>query len=219
MTADQISVILVDDNHVVRMGLAMVLDAADDVTVIGEASSGQECVDAVEKLSPDVVLLDVRMPGSFDGVATAAKIADRTGVLMMTYSDDQAVVKGALDAGAKGYLVHGDAGPEDILAGIRSVASGRTYLNGRAGDVMVEMVSGASVGAAGLAPDDTGLTARESEIMDLVAKGLSNPAIAKQLYISPSTLKNHITRIFDKLAVSGRSEAIVLWLGGARSQD
>ena len=218
MTADQISVIVVDDNHVVRMGLAMVLDAADDVTVVGEASSGQECVDAVEKLSPDVVLLDVRMPGSFDGVATAAKIADRTGVLMMTYSDDHAVVKGALDAGARGYLVHGDATPEEILAGIRSVAAGRTYLNGRAGDVMVEMVSGAS-SPSNPVHQDTGLTAREREIMDLVAQGLSNTAIAKQLFISPSTLKNHITRIFDKLAVSGRSEAIVLWLGGVRSQD
>ena len=219
MTSDQITVVLVDDNHVVRMGLAMVLEGADDVTVVAEAASGQECIDAVDKLSPDVVLLDVRMPGSFDGVATAARIADRTGVLMMTYSDDHAVVKGALDAGARGYLVHGDAGPDDILAGIRSVASGRTYLNGRAGDVMVEMVSGAPVATARPVHDDTGLTTREREIMDLVAQGLSNPAIAKQLFISPSTLKNHITRIFDKLAVSGRSEAIVLWLGGVRSQD
>lgn len=129
MSVDPIGVLVVDDNHVVRMGLKLPLDSIDDINVLGEATNGQECVDAVEKLAPDVVLLDVRMPGSFDGVVTAGMIADRTNVLMLTYSDDQVVVRGALDAGAKGYLVHGDATLDDIASAIRTVAAGRTYLN------------------------------------------------------------------------------------------
>ena len=225
MSIDQtpIDVLIVDDNHVVRMGITMLLDGLDDIRVVGEASNGQECVDAVDTLKPDVVLLDVRMPGSFDGVVTAGKIADRTNVVMMTYSDDQAVIKGALEAGAKGYLVHGDATADDITSAIRTVASGRTYLNGRAGEVLVSMLSGVTDlsdnGVSGTDHESWGLTAREVEIMYLLAGGRNNTDIAKELFISPSTLKNHITRIFDKLGVRSRSEAIVLWLKGADSQD
>lgn len=223
MSADPIGVLVVDDNHVVRMGLAMLLDSLADITVLGEATNGQECVDAVDKLSPDVVLLDVRMPGSFDGVVTAGMIADRTNVLMLTYSDDQTVVRGALDAGAKGYLVHGDATPDDISSAIRTVAAGRTHLNGRAGEVLVNLVNGSAAPVAvesGTATRDSWkMTNREREIMELLADGRNNTAIAKELFISPSTLKNHITRIFDKLGVASRSEAIVLWLKGAESQE
>ena len=223
MSVDPIGVLVVDDNHVVRMGLKMLLDSIDDINVLGEATNGQECVDAVEKLAPDVVLLDVRMPGSFDGVVTAGMISDRTNVLMLTYSDDQVVIKGALDAGAKGYLVHGDATLDDIASAIRTVAAGRTHLNGRAGEVLVSLVTG-SVAAAGgetgpASRDSWNMTNREHEIMELLADGRNNTAIAKELFISPSTLKNHITRIFDKLGVTSRSEAIVLWLKGADSQE
>lgn len=223
MSVDPIGVLVVDDNHVVRMGLKMLLDSIDDINVLGEATNGQECVDAVEKLAPDVVLLDVRMPGSFDGVVTAGMIADRTNVLMLTYSDDQLVVRGALDAGAKGYLVHGDATLDDIASAIRTVAAGRTHLNGRAGEVLVNLVTGSAapiVVETGTASRDSwNLTNREREIMKLLAAGRNNTAIAKELFISPSTLKNHITRIFDKLGVTSRSEAIVLWLKGADSQE
>lgn len=223
MSVDPIGVLVVDDNHVVRMGLKMLLDSIDDINVLGEATNGQECVDAVEKLAPDVVLLDVRMPGSFDGVVTAGMISDRTNVLMLTYSDDQVVIKGALDAGAKGYLVHGDATLDDIASAIRTVAAGRTHLNGRAGEVLVSLVTG-SAAAAGVetgpaSRDSWNMTNREHEIMELLADGRNNTAIAKELFISPSTLKNHITRIFDKLGVTSRSEAIVLWLKGADSQE
>ncbi|MDQ3157976.1 MAG: response regulator transcription factor [Actinomycetota bacterium] len=214
---------MVDDNHVVRMGLTMLLDTLADITVLGEATNGQECVDAVDTLSPDVVLLDVRMPGSFDGVVTARMIADRTNVLMLTYSDDQTVVRGALDAGAKGYLVHGDATADDISSAIRTVAAGRTHLNGRAAEVLVNLVNGSAPAAAVETPtasrDSWNMTNREREIMELLADGRNNTAIAKELFISPSTLKNHITRIFDKLGVASRSEAIVLWLKGAESQE
>lgn len=88
MSVEPIEVLVVDDNHVVRMGLRMLLESLGDITVVGEATNGQECVDAVDRLSPDVVLLDVRMPGSFDGVVAAGMISDRTNVLMLTYSDD-----------------------------------------------------------------------------------------------------------------------------------
>lgn len=223
MSVDPIGVLVVDDNHVVRMGLKLLLDSIDDINVLGEATNGQECVDAVEKLAPDVVLLDVRMPGSFDGVVTAGMIADRTNVLMLTYSDDQLVVKGALDAGAKGYLVHGDATLDDIASAIRTVAAGRTHLNGRAGEVLVSLVTGSAapvvVETGPASRDSWNMTNREHEIMELLADGRNNTAIAKALFISPSTLKNHITRIFDKLGVTSRSEAIVLWLKGADSQE
>lgn len=220
MNADPISVLIVDDNHVVRMGITMLLDGADGISVVGEAASGEECVAAVEQYKPDVVLLDVRMPGAFDGVAAAGKISGQTNVLMMTYSDDQLVVKGALDAGAKGYLIHGDASADDITSAVRTVAAGRTHLNGRAGEILVSMLNGAPDAAEeseGPANQSFELTVREVEIMTLVAAGRSNTDIAKELFISPSTLKNHITRIFDKLSVRSRSEAIVLWLKGAQS--
>lgn len=132
------------------------------------------------------------------------------------------VVKGALDAGAKGYLVHGDATADDISSAIRTVAAGRTHLSGRAGEVLVSLVNGtkAAVGNVGtlVTRDSWHMTNREREIMELLADGRNNTAIAKALFISPSTLKNHITRIFDKLGVASRSEAIVLWLKGADSQ-
>lgn len=221
MSTDEVTVLVVDDNHVVRMGLRMLIDAVDGLTVVGEADSGEGCVDQVAALSPDVVLLDVRMPGVIDGVEAAGRISGDTAVLMLTYADDAVVITTALAAGAKGYLVHGDASPDQIVDGIRSVAAGRTYLNGRAGEVVVGLLGNvpASIDSASdHAPAVADLlTAREAEIMALIAQGMDNQAISGRLYISGSTLKNHITRIFDKLGVSNRAEAIVLWLKGAHS--
>lgn len=218
---EDIGVLVVDDNEVVRMGLSMLLDALPGIAVVGEAASGQGCVDAVEAMAPDVVLLDVRMPGSFDGVVAAGMIADRVKVLMMTYAEDQLVVRKALEAGARGYLIHGDATPDDIETAIRTVHAGKVYLTGRAGEVLVGMLpsvaSESALRDAVPSPDGWGLTRREIEIMTLLAEGKSNSDIAGELVISPHTLKNHITRIFDKMGARTRAEAIVAWLA-ARDQ-
>ena len=219
MSNGEIRVLVVDDNHVVRMGLTMLLDAEPDLCVVGEAGDGQSCVDAVAELRPDVVVLDVRMPGSFDGTVAAAQVSGTSKVLMLSYAEDRLVVQQALASGARGYLVHGDAAPEEIVTAVRTVHAGQLYFSSRAGDALVGLLpvpepspTAAPAATAERTGGHRGLTRREVEIMDLLATGRPNPQIARELYMSPSTLKNHITRIFDKLGVRTRAEAIVLWL-------
>lgn len=246
---DCVRVLIADDNAVVRMGLSTIFEMTEGIEVVGEAASGAEAVELAAALCPDVTLLDVRMPGSYDGVAAARELAPTTRVVMLTYSDDPDVVRAALTAGAAGFLVHGDSTPDEMIQAVRDAAEGRSVLSRRAGEVLVGLLtSGAGVDSAavasdgslgrhgehdvlgpgvepqhvaalaGAAPPDLGLTARETEIMDLVAQGLDNAEIAERLFISRHTLKNHITRIFVKLGVTGRAQAVATWLShGPRS--
>lgn len=206
-----IGVLVADDNPVVREGLAAVLDAEPDLQVVGRAADGREAVDLARRAAPDVVLLDVRMPGG-DGIAAAAELAPRFPVLMLTYTDDDETVTAALRAGARGYLVHGTHSPAELGDAVRRVAAGEVVLGARAASAVVTALRSAprvvDVGAA------FHLTRREAEVLDHLSRGASNADIATTLYLSPKTVKNHLHHAYAKLGVTTRAEAIALWLRG-----
>jgi len=225
MTASEpLRVVLADDNMVVRLGLAQILATEPTLELVGEAANGQEAVELVRQHQPDVVLLDVRMPVR-GGLDVVAEIAATAQVLMLTQSEDRAHVEAALRGGARGYLVYGAFDAAALAAAVRTVVAGGTVLSG---EVFPHVLGPAaatpspadrpSPTAMSGAPERAGLSAREREIMDLVASGYNNSDIAGRLYLSYKTVKNHLNRIFPKLGVTTRSEAIALWLG-ARPPD
>jgi len=211
-----IRVLVADDNAVIRMGVVSLLETADDIEIVGEASTGQEAIDLAARVHPDVVLLDVRMP-VLDGVAAVATVSRRSKVLMLTYSEDADVVSDALRAGATGYLIHGRFEPADLLRAVRATYTGQAVLSPTAATVLVDALR---QGPRTPLPDRvaSGLSDRERGVMDLIARGLSNRAIADELYLSEKTVKNHVNRIYAKLGVTSRGEAIASWLGLAEKR-
>lgn len=201
-----IRVLLVDDHAVVRGGLAQLVGAAGDMEVVGSAADGTEAVALARAERPDVVLMDLQMPG-MDGVAaTRAILGDDPAaqvVILTSYSDGERII-GALDAGAVGYLLK-DADPEDILEGIRAVSRGESPLHPRAARELLTSRQSSS-GEARLPQ----LTARELEVLRLVRKGLANKQIARRLGISERTVKAHLTSVFQRLDVADRTQA-ALW--------
>jgi DNA-binding NarL/FixJ family response regulator len=209
-----IRVMIVDDNPVIRGGVKSLLEAADGMEVVAEAATGKEAVDKAGDLHPDVVLCDVRMP-VMDGVEAAGRLARTTKVLMLTYAQEEHLVTGAIKAGASGYLVHGRFQPDDLERAVHDVFDGRSVLSPSVVTMVFDALRkepGERVGGP------RALTEREAEIANLLARGLSNPDIAKTLFISEKTVKNHINRIYAKLAVTTRAEAIAVWLGVAEAQ-
>jgi DNA-binding NarL/FixJ family response regulator len=196
-----IRVVIVDDHAVLRAGLEQLLAGQPDLEVVGTAASGDEAIEVVRELRPDVVLMDLQMPG-VDGVsATREIVADHLAdVLVLTsYSDAERIV-GALDAGAMGYLLK-DADPDEVLAGIRSVARGESPINPR--------VARELLGTRRTTPAAE-LTPRESEVLVLVREGLANKQIARRLGISERTVKAHLTSAFQRIGVVDRTQA-ALW--------
>ena len=206
-----IRVLVCDDNPVIRTGVRSLLESGGDIEVVAEASNGKEAVDRARETSPDVVLLDVRMP-LMDGVAAAREVSGKAKVLMLTYGEDEEMVAGAIRAGASGYLVHGRFSPEELVAAVTDVAAGRQVLSPA---VVPKVFAALREGSAGErevgGPDE--LTEREREVMNQLIQGHPNPVIAGALFISEKTVKNHINRIYAKLGVTTRAEAIAAWLG------
>jgi DNA-binding NarL/FixJ family response regulator len=198
-----IRVLVADDHPIVRGGIVNLLDTADDLEVVGEASDGEEAVRRVIELAPDLVLMDLRMPG-LDGAAATARIveaAPATKVLILTTYETDEHILGAIEAGASGYLQK--AAPQDeILAGVRSVVAGETVL---APSIAAKLVSRVRAGAASASPT---LSPRELDVLRLVADGRSNPEIARTLFIGEATVKTHLLHVFEKLAVSDRTRAV-----------
>jgi DNA-binding NarL/FixJ family response regulator len=203
MTAARaIGVLLVDDHPLVRSGLAGLFASTDDVRVVGEAADGAEAHAAVEELAPDVVLMDISMPGT-DGIAATRALVERgyTGaVVMLTSFSDRARVVDAVAAGAVGYLLK-DSDPAEVVAAVRSAAAGHAPLDPRV--------------AAALLPtrrEEPGadLSAREREVLELVAEGLANKQIAKRLGIAERTVKVHLGSVFRRIGVTDRTSA-ALW--------
>lgn len=202
--AERVRVLVADDHPIVRGGLIALLDTLDGVEVVGQAGTGREAVRAAVEHRPDVVVMDLRMP-DLDGVEATRLIRDRlpgVAVLVLTMFDEDVLVEGALAAGARGYLLKGAAGAE-IERAIRTVAAGDTVLS--------RSVAERVLGRVGAAPavHTLGLTPREREVLDLIARGLGNATIAARLHLSPKTVGNHISAIFTKLGVATRAEAIV----------
>ncbi len=207
--AETIRVVLADDSESFQKGLTLLFGTVDDVEVVGTADSGERAVEVVTELQPDVVLLDINMPGQ-GGIATAAQLAQEAphvAVLMLTMRDDDDAVIRALRAGARGYVVKGTRQAE-LLHAIRGIASGGAVFGPRVAHKLVAFLD-ASAGASSRDQPFDGLTAREREILELIAQGRSNAHIAEQLVVSRKTVRNHVSSILGKLAVSDRSAAIV----------
>jgi DNA-binding NarL/FixJ family response regulator len=195
-----ITVLLVDDHPVVRHGLRGMLDAEPDLSVVGEASSGDEGVERAVALRPDVVLMDLRMPGG-DGVAATGRIvASAPGVrvlVLTTYESDRDILR-AIESGANGYLLK-DASPAELADAVRAAGRGETVLAPSVASTLVRQVR---------KPAPPALSAREAEVLRLVARGLTNADIGKQLFISEATVKTHLLRAFNKLDVADRTAAV-----------
>jgi DNA-binding NarL/FixJ family response regulator len=197
-----IRVLVVDDHPVVRRGITDLLGSVPDVEVVGTACDGAESVDLAGTLDPDVVLMDIEMPG-VDGVEATHRIgttAPRAAVVILTTFADRARITRALDAGAAGYLLK-DAEPSELIDGIRAAAAGSTPMSPLA----------ASLAARSADPVPASLTPREREVLALVADGMANKQIARRLGIAEKTVKAHLTRVFAALGVSDRTQA-ALWL-------
>ncbi|MET8875812.1 response regulator transcription factor [Nocardia sp. NPDC004604] len=219
--AEVITVVVADDQTIVREGLTTVLSLLPDIEVVGEARDGAEAVELVARCAPDVVLMDLRMP-VLDGVAaTAAIAADHPGtavLVLTTYADDESIA-GALRAGARGYLTK-DAGRREIATAVRSVAGGQSTFAAEVGQRLVAALAAQTVGPPSprRSGPEIGLSARELEVLTLMAKGHNNSEIAKELFIGISTVKTHIGSLFAKLQVRDRAQAIAyahrIGLGG-----
>ncbi|RPF45859.1 LuxR family two component transcriptional regulator [Streptomyces sp. Ag109_G2-6] len=215
-------VLIADDNPVVRAGLAALL-AADSIEVAAEAADGREALSLTRRHAPDLILLDVRMPG-VDGISALPHLVRLAPVLMLTYSREPEIVRESLLLGAGGYLVHGEFTPEDLVRAVHDVREGRPHFTPTAADTLLASLRTSSQPQRTVAQSPErlhnsvlfGLSSREVEIMDLIASGMSNQQIAAACFISEKTVKNHINRIFAKLQSTSRSEAIAHWLGTAR---
>lgn len=194
-----ITVLVADDHPIVRGGIVALLQSADDIEVLGEATTGLEAVERAIELEPQLVLMDLRMPGIDGDEATARILAAKPGirvVVLTTYESDTSILS-AIEAGASGYLLKA-APQEEILAGIRSVARGEVALAPSIAAMLVNRVKRPAVS----------LSARETEVLALVAQGNSNPEIARQLFLSEATVKTHLLHAFEKLEVSDRTRAV-----------
>ncbi|MFD3583982.1 response regulator [Streptomyces sp. NPDC058683] len=229
-------ILVADDNPVIRAGLTAVLCAADGLTVVAEAEDGRAAYEAALRLCPDVILLDVRMPG-VDGMAALPHLVRLAPVMMLTYSDETEIVQEAVRLGAGGYLVHGEFTTAQLTQAVRDVGGGRPHFTPTATNALLAHIRGHATAHAkpelralpthfppkGLSQLQSTvgqssksrfqLSGREAEIMDLIVSGMTNQQIAAVCFISEKTVKNHINRIFAKLHTTTRAQATAKWLG------
>ncbi|MGE7389685.1 response regulator [Streptomyces sp. NPDC004126] len=218
-----IDVLIADDNPVVRAGLSALLATAGDLRVVAQARDGREALHLTRTHAPDVILLDVRMPG-VDGISALPHLVRLAPVLMLTYSQEADQVREALLLGAGGYLIHGEFTADELVRAVRDVREGRAHFTPTAATAVLAELRSSSQTQPSVAQSTErahnsvvfGLSSREVEIMDLIASGMNNQQIAGACFISEKTVKNHINRIFAKLQSTSRSEAIARWLGTAR---
>ncbi|MET8520059.1 response regulator transcription factor [Nocardioides sp. NBC_00163] len=202
MNAEPLRIVLADDHTVMRDGIAALLATEPTISVVGAAGNGAEAVDLVDRLDPDVILLDLRMP-VLDGVAATERIAGhhrRTKALILTTYDTDTDIERAVEAGAIGYLLK-DATREQLVAAIHAAARGETVLAPRVAERLVARMR---------RPAQPTLTPREQQVLEAVADGLSNAEIGRRLVIGEATVKTHLLRVFAKLDVSDRTHAVVV---------
>jgi two-component system NarL family response regulator len=211
LVVDPIRVLVVDDHALFRRGLQMVLEQEPDIEVVGEASDGAEAVEVAAETLPDIVLMDVRMPkrGGIDACTAIHDVAPSTKIIMLTISDEEADLYDAIKAGAMGYLLK-EISIEEVASAIRAVHGGQSLISpSMASKLLTEFAAMVKKTDERQQVPAPRLTDREMEVLKLVAKGLNNRDIAKQLFISENTVKNHIRNILEKLQLHSRMEAVV----------
>ncbi len=209
--ADPIRVLVVDDHQLFRRGLQLVLDQEPDIAVVGEAADGAEALEQAVNTLPDIVLMDVRMPrrGGIDACTAIKDAVPSAKIIMLTISDEEADLYEAIKAGAMGYLLK-EISIEQIGSAVRAVHGGQSLISpSMASKLLTEFASMAKRGDDRQQMSSPRLTDREMEVLKLVAKGLNNRDIAKQLYISENTVKSHIRNMLEKLQLHSRMEAVV----------
>lgn len=207
---DEVRIVIVDDQPLVRSGIAFIISTEPGMSVVSEASNGELALVSLKSHRPDVVLMDIRMP-VMDGVTATRQIHDTGGppVLVLTTFDDDDVLWGALESGAAGFLLK-DTPADDLIAAIRTVARGGSWLDPRVTPRVLERVRGARRVKRGGVSGFEDLSEREREVLALIAAGASNPEIAQLLYLSERTVKGHVGNIFAKLGARDRAAAIIL---------
>ncbi|MDI6712398.1 MAG: response regulator transcription factor [Anaerosomatales bacterium] len=198
-----VRVLIVDDHELVRLALKTVIEEEPDLRVVGEACTGEDALRALENVGADVVLLDLHMPG-MSGVKACEEICARwpdVRVVVLTSYDEDEEIFGVLSAGAAGYLMK-DSSPDSVLHAIRSAVQGATVLD----SAIAKRVIAAPHATE---PDDPGLSAREHEVLDLMARGMTNHQIAHALWVSEATVKTHVSRILHKLGAPDRAQAVL----------
>ena len=204
---DKVNILIVDDHTLFRTGVRRMLEAEEDMHVVGEAATGREALEQARQLVPDVILMDIKMP-DLDGVAAARTLhreMPHVGIIFVTMFEDDEFIFQGLQAGGRGYILK-DAGPETMLRAIRAVAHGESLLGSTVAEKVMRQFSALPGKQTHLFDD---LTPREIEVLKLVAEGKSNKEIAQALTISEKTVKNHINNIFSKLHVNDRSQAML----------
>ena len=213
MTTEPIRVLLVDDQQLIRLGFRMVLEAEDDIVVVGEAADGREAIAQAAALRPDLVLMDIRMPG-LDGIAATETIVrehPQTRVLVLTTFDLDEYAFGAIRAGASGFLLK-DVQRHEMLSALRAVHRGDAALSPRITRMLIEQVTPLLPSAESSARPDLAaeLTDRERDVFLAIGRGLTNSEIAQTLYVSESTVKTHVGRVLAKLGARDRIHAVIL---------
>ena len=211
LSVEPIRVLVVDDHALFRRGLQMVLEQEPDIEVVGEASDGSEAASSAVETLPDIVLMDVRMPrrGGIDACTTIHETVPSAKIIMLTISDEEADLYDAIKAGAMGYLLK-EISIEEVASAIRAVHGGQSLISpSMARKLLTEFASMIKRSDDRQQVPTPRLTDREMEVLKLVAKGLNNRDIAKQLFISENTVKNHIRNILEKLQLHSRMEAVV----------
>jgi NarL family two-component system response regulator LiaR len=208
---DKISILISDDHMLFRRGIRKMLEAEEDMCVVGEASNGQEALELARALMPDVILMDIKMPG-LDGVEATRTLhceMPHVGIIFCTMFDDDELVFAGLKAGGRGYILK-ESDPETMLRAIRAVAHGEALLSPTvAQKVLRQFAALPGETPAGRPPWCDDLTEREREVLTLIGQGHSNKEIARQLVLSEKTVKNHIGNIFSKLHINDRTQAVL----------
>ena len=201
-------VMVVDDNAIVRIGLRSVLNRIDAVDEVIEAEDAFSALEANHVHSPDIILLDVSMPPGRSGLEILPELSTDASVIMLTSNRDPGTIRQALDIGARGYLVHGQLGINEVAGAIETCRNGGLVLGREAADVMLNP----SAHDVSNSPLRAQVSEREAEILDLAATGMSNHRIAQHLFLSERTVKNYLNSSYPKLHVHSRAEAIAIWL-------
>lgn len=208
-TTEKIGVMLVDDQNLVRQGVRSLLELAETIEVVSEAVDGQDALNKIPEVRPDVVLLDMRMPG-MSGLEVLRNLAEADyfpPTIILTTFDDDELVLGGLKAGAKGYLLK-DVSLEELVEGIEAVAKGGSIVKPAVTERLLKGLKGMETGFSSLEQPDP-LTTRETEILRLMASGFSNKEIANSLDVAEGTVKNHVSNILSKMGVRDRTRAVL----------